>query len=76
MSFISTVDSYDGLEDATIRMYLQSRATRIKDIVIINMLENIFKEHLQIDMTDNEDLSRIENLFVSNKSIIRRYGRL
>lgn len=70
LSFISSVDSYDDLEDAALRMYLQSRGTCVKDIVISNMLDNIFKEHLQVDMTYNEDLSRIENLSVSNKSII------
>lgn len=55
-------------------MYLESKAASSKDFVTIDMLDKIVDNHLQIDMAHRDARSRIENLFVCYKSILRRHG--
>lgn len=74
LDYIKGVKSYDELTDANLCEYLESKAEPSKSVVTTDMLDKIFEDSLRMDMTDNDARSRIEDLFVTYKSLLRRHG--
>lgn len=72
--YIPEVDYYESLSEDEHCELLRSKAVASKDVILIDKLDNIFKDHLRIDMKDKNALSRIENIFVSWKSLLRKFG--
>lgn len=65
LEFILNADSYDSLEGVTLRNYLDSKASSVKDVVTIDMLDNIVEKNLRINMDEKDARFKTENLFVS-----------
>lgn len=69
-----SVAMYDDLIDGTLRPYLDSKAVSSKDIVAIDTLDRLLKNRIRILMNEKDAQSRIENLFIIYKSLLRRHS--
>lgn len=69
LGYIPIIGPYENLSDDELWPYLKSKAASLKDVVKINMLDKI-DNYLRIDSTNKKALSKIENSFVSYKSIL------
>lgn len=74
LGFIDKISSYDDLTDNDLREYLEEKATESKEVLTLERLDKIAANNLRIDMTDINARSRIENLFISYQSLLRRNG--
>lgn len=74
LGFIPDVDSYEDLVGDDLHTYLESMAAASRDVMTIDILDQIVRQNLKIDMRDKDVRSRIKNLFVSYKSLFRRHG--
>lgn len=74
LQFIMDVTSYGILADGQLRKYFESKAKSSNDVESIDMLDKIVEQSLSTDMTDKDAKSRIETLFMSYKSLLRRQG--
>lgn len=74
LNLIEDVSTYEDLEDQVLRRYLETKAEEAKDVVTRDTLDKLVEEELRTDMKDKNARSRIETLFVSYRSLLRRHG--
>lgn len=74
LEFIPDVTSYDELQDSHIGSYLDGKAEESKEVMTISVLDKLVENELRIDMSDKDARSRIETLFMSYNSLLRRNG--
>lgn len=74
LGFIEKVTEYDNLTDDQLRTYLDSNVESSKDVITIDMLDKNLEDNMRMDMNDKDATSRIEKLFISYKSLLRRNG--
>lgn len=74
LGFIDGVTSYNDLNDEKLRAYLTEKAKESTEVVTLDVLDKIVANQLQMNMEDNDARSRIENLFIAYRSLLRRNG--
>lgn len=74
LSFIVRVSNFDDPTNDQPRTTSNTKVEYSKHVVTIDMLDKIVEDMLKTDMTDKDAMSRIENLFISYKSLLRRGG--
>lgn len=72
LHFLPEVPSYDEVNDEQLRDYLSKKAEESKNVETIETLDLIVENELHTDMEDKDARSRIQTLFVSFKSLLRR----
>lgn len=70
LEFTPAVESYKELRDDQMQKYLEFKAATSKEVVTNDMIDKILLDLLVIDMTCKDTQSRIQDLFVSYKSIL------
>lgn len=68
------VTSVEALTSRTLRSFLNSKVKENKDTVDLSSLDSIIKSQLKMDMSDRNAQSRVENLFISYRTLLRRNG--
>lgn len=74
LNFIDKVSTYYDLSDSQLRSFLEKKAKESKEVVTLNMLDNIVKRELHTNMQDPNAKSRTENLFISYYSMLLQHG--
>lgn len=74
LGLIENIDNLDELSDTLLRAYLDSKAVDQKSSLTLDMLDSIIGKELCMVMTDKSAKARMESLFVSYLSILRRNG--
>lgn len=74
LGFIDDVSSYETLTDDQLWTYLDKKSEESKETVTLDTLDDIVSKKLRIKISDSDAESRIENLFVSYHSLLRRHG--
>lgn len=73
LGIIAAAD-YDSLSNVGLRTYLETSAQETKESINLETLDHIVDEELRLEIFDRNAKSRMENLFVSSNSILRRNG--
>lgn len=60
------------LTDTALRSYLENKAKESKDLITVDSLHCIVKEELKMNMADTSAKSRMDSLFISYLSHLRR----
>lgn len=71
---IKEVTSVDDLTSGTLSFFLEIKAKESKDNVDLSLLDSIVESELRMDMSDESARWRVENLFISYHTILRRDG--
>lgn len=74
LNFIEDVESYETLEDKTLRKFLEDESKESKEVLSMDILDDIVSKELRTNMSDRNAKSRMRNLFVSYRTILRRHG--
>eukprot|EP00180_Rhodochaete_pulchella_P004096 Plantae.Rhodophyta-Rhodochaete_pulchella.ctg7553.p1 GENE.Plantae.Rhodophyta-Rhodochaete_pulchella.ctg7553~~Plantae.Rhodophyta-Rhodochaete_pulchella.ctg7553.p1 ORF type:complete len:129 (-),score=19.30 Plantae.Rhodophyta-Rhodochaete_pulchella.ctg7553:832-1218(-) len=74
LGFLEGASSYDTLTDYQLRTYLGGKTKESKETVAIDTFDDMVSKELRINRSDPGAKSRIENLFVSYRSLLRRHG--
>ncbi|PXF46452.1 hypothetical protein BWQ96_03777 [Gracilariopsis chorda] len=71
---IPFVTDIDALTDQDLRAYLEKKAEPSKSCANLSFLDHIVEHELRMDMRDIGARSRIESLFISYHTLLRRHG--
>lgn len=74
LDFLDDVTTYEELSDTRLRAYLDDKAVESKEVVTLDVLDDLVAKELRINMADSNAQSRIENLFISYHTLLRRHG--
>ena len=74
LGFIPGAETYEDLQDADLRSYLETQARASKQAMTIDKLDRFVKADLRINMRDEDSVSRTRNLFVSYHALLRKHG--
>ena len=74
LGFIPGVETYEDLQDADPRSYLETQARASKQAMTIDKLDRFVKADLRINMRDENSVSRTRNLFVSYHALLRTHN--
>lgn len=74
LGFIDGADTVEDLTDELLRKYLEKKAEEKKELFTVSTLDAIIQKELTMDMYDKSAKSRMESLFTSYISILRRNG--
>lgn len=74
MDLIPKASKYDDLSDNELRADLEKQAERPKSTITADKLDHMVKEELRINMRDEDALSRTLNIFMSYRTLMRKYG--
>lgn len=74
LGFIESISTVEELTDALLRDYLNGEAQESKEVMNLHSLDDIVKKELRTDMSDSNAKSRMRNLFVSYRAILKRHG--
>lgn len=74
LSFIDDVTSYDNRTDFQLRVYLERKAETSRTVITLDLLDEIVTKNISMRMNDADATSRIEKMFMSYMSLLRRYG--
>lgn len=64
------VTNYDELDDKTLRTYIDRESEESKDVLNMNVLDDIINKHLRTNMEDSNAKYRMRNHFVSYHTIL------
>lgn len=74
LGLITGVDTFSALSDSTLREYLSLKAEESREVITMEKLDKLVQDELHINMADKDARSRMESLFVSYQSLLRRNG--
>lgn len=74
LEFITDASNYEDLTDEQVRAFLAARATESKEVVTLDMLDDIVKRELRTNMKNNNATARMQDLFSSYITILGRHG--
>jgi hypothetical protein len=69
---IEGISTYEELDDTVLRKYLGEKSEESKEAVNLDRLGEIVDQQLKVNMVDTDAGSRMQNLFVSYHTVVRR----
>eukprot|EP00171_Calliarthron_tuberculosum_P009515 IDg9515t1 len=67
-------DVNDSLEYSNLRAYLEPKAVESTDNTSIELLDELVRKELMMDMSDTNAMVRMQKFFILYHTILRRYG--
>lgn len=74
MGFIEGVTSFDGMTDKQLRKYLDKEAEDSKDAVTLEVLDELMKRKIRMNMDNKNDCLRLQGLFANCHSLLLQNG--
>ena len=74
LDLIPGATDYKSLTDDVLRKYLEDKARESKETVSLATLDKIVERKLHMNMSDSSAKSRMQSLFVSYTTLLRRHG--
>jgi len=74
LGFISGATSLEDLTDAVLRTYLDTKSGASKETVTLSKLDRIVEKQLSMNMSDPSATSRMQGLFISYTTLLRKNG--
>lgn len=65
LEFLKEVSSYNGLMDDILRKYLEKKSQKSKELVTLDIQDDLVQKKLRINMSNTAAKSRVENLFIA-----------
>lgn len=66
--------SYDVLTEDVLRKCFEKKSEESKEVVTLDILDDLVQKELHINKCDTAAKYRIENLFISRHKLLRRHG--
>ena len=74
LNLIPDLTDYEMVTDEILRTFLEERSRTTTTTISLSAVNSIIDKELKMDMADTSDPLRMENLFTSYLSILRRHG--
>ena len=74
LGFVDGVDTIEELTDPLLRAYLEKKAETSKETVTLSALDKMVEKHLSMNMSDPSATSRMQGLFISYTTLLRKSG--